>query len=323
MAHSHETIPRAIRNACHGGAIAGHCCYAPRMEYDNLKAAFFVVIAMTMITTNDAIVKHITEVFNVGQIMFLRGALVCILFAGMMLWRRQPVFNRRTLHRWNLLRALFELGATLSFLTGLSLLPIAVASTLGFSSPLFLALLAAVLLRENVGLERWLTILVGFGGVMLITNPFSESASWAVIFPVICAFFVALRDIAIRFVPNELPSSQVAFTNAWVVMLGGGIFSLFQGWGEADPGWYLWFLGLAGAIYCGYLFFIMGSRLGELSFIGPFKYVSIIIAIIYGYLIWGDKPTTTMLAGAAIIVFSGIILVSSEKRRSRAAGLAS
>ena len=277
---------------------------------------------MSMITTNDAIVKHITQVFNVGQIMFLRGAAVCFIFGSIMLWRRQPVFNRQSLHRWNLLRALFELGATLSFLTGLSLLPIAVASTLGFASPIFLALLAAVLLKENVGLDRWLVILVGFGGVMLITNPFSESASWAVVFPIICAFFVALRDIAIRFVPNELPSSQVAFTNAWVVMLGGGIFLTFQGWGTADWSWYLWFFALAGAIYCGYLFLIIGSRLGELSFVSPFKYVSIIIAIIYGYLIWGDRPSLTMLSGAAVIVISGIILLSTEKRRNRAAAAA-
>ena len=278
---------------------------------------------MSMITTNDAIVKHITQVFNVGQIMFLRGALICIIFAVVMRMRRQPVFNRQTLHRWNLLRGLFELCATLAFMTGLSLLPIAVASTLGFASPIFLALLAAVILKETVGLDRWIVILAGFGGVLLITNPFSEAASWAVIFPIICAFFVALRDIAIRYVPAEIPSSQVAFTNAWIVMLGGGIYSIYQGWGEADLQWYLWFIGLGGALYCGYLFLIIGSRLGELSFIGPFKYVSILIALIYGYLIWGDEPTLTMLVGASVIVISGIILVSTEKRRNRSIVLTS
>jgi len=291
------------------------------MESNNLKAAMFVVIAMTMITTNDAIVKHITEVFNVGQIMFLRGALICVIFASFMRLRGQPIFQRRSLHRWNLLRALFELGATLFFLTGLSMLPIAVASTLGFSSPIFLALLAGLVLREKVGFDRWIVILVGFGGVLLITNPFATETSWAVIFPIICAFFVALRDLAIRFVPNELPSSQVAFTNAWVVMLGGGLYSLYQGWGDAELHWYLWFLGLGVALYTGYLCLIIGSRLGELSFISPFKYISIIIAIVYGYLIWGEKPTLNMIAGALIIVISGIALLSTEKRRVRNAAL--
>jgi len=293
-----------------------------RMEFNNLKAALFVVIAMTMITTNDAIVKHITQVFNVGQIMFLRGAVICTIFATIMCLRRQPIINRNTLHRWNILRALFELGATLAFLTGLSLLPIAVASTLGFASPIFLALLATILLKEKVGPGRWAIILLGFGGVMLITNPFSDSASWAVIFPIICAFFVALRDIAIRYVPQDISSPQVAFTNAWIVTIGGGLYSIYQGWGEADLWWYLWFIALGGVLYCGYLFLIIGSRLGELSFIGPFKYISILIALVYGYLIWGDQPTLTMLGGALIIVLSGIILLSTEKRRNRARILA-
>ena len=291
------------------------------MEFNNLKAALFVVIAMSMITTNDAIIKHITEVFNVGQIMFLRGALICVIFAGVMRLRGQPVFQRRSLHRWSLFRALFELCATLFFLTGLSLLPIAVASTLGFSSPIFLALLAAVVLKEKVGLDRWFVILIGFGGVLMITNPFAAGASWAVIFPIVCAFFVALRDIAIRYVPNDLPSTQVAFTNAWVVMIGGGLYSIYQGWGEADAQWYLWFIALGIALYGGYLCLIIGSRLGELSFISPFKYVSILLAILYGYLIWDETPTLTMLAGASIIVISGIILLSSEKRRARKAAL--
>jgi drug/metabolite transporter (DMT)-like permease len=291
------------------------------VEFNNLKAALFVVIAMSLITTNDAIVKHITEVFNVGQVMFLRGALICVIFASVMRLRGQPVFRRSSLHRWNLLRALFELGATLFFLTGLSMLPIAVASTLGFSSPIFLALLAGIVLKERVGFDRWIVILVGFGGVLMITNPFSGEASWALIFPIICACFVALRDIAIRYVPSDLPSSQVAFTNAWVVMLGGGLYSLYQGWGDADLSWYLWFILLGAALYGGYFFLIIGSRLGELSFISPFKYVSILIAIAYGYLIWDEQPTPVMLAGAAVIVISGIILLSTEKRRARSAAL--
>jgi drug/metabolite transporter (DMT)-like permease len=277
---------------------------------------------MTMITTNDAIVKHITQQFNVGQIMFLRGLLICVVFAFVMRLRQQPVFGAQSLHRWNLLRGLFELGATLSFLTGLSLLPIATASTLGFASPIFLALLAATILKENVGAGRWAIIVTGFGGVLLITAPFSDEASWAVVFPLVCAFFVALRDLAIRYVPASIPSSQVAFTNAWIVCLGGGLFSVFQGWGTADWQWYLWFFALAGAIYCGYLLLIVGSRIGELSFIGPFKYVSILIAIAYGYLIWGDRPTWNMLFGALVIVASGIILVSTERRRARSASLA-
>ena len=141
------------------------------------------------------------------------------------------------------------------------------------------------------------------------------SVALVVVLPLVASVFVALRDLAIRYVPAEIPSSQLAFTSAWMVMLGGGLLSLAQGWGNPDASWYLWFFALAGALYCGYLFLIIGARLGELSFIGPFKYVSVLIAIGYGYLLWGDRPTPAMLAGAAIIVGSGIVLVVTERRR--------
>lgn len=286
------------------------------MEINNFKAAFLVVIAMTLITTNDAIIKHLTEVFEIGQVMFLRGLMVCVLFALVMLVKRQPVIIKASFHHWNIIRAFLELAATFAFLTGLSLLPLATASTLGFSSPIFLAVLAAIFLGERVSLGRWLIILSGFAGVIIISNPFNESASWAVIFPITCAFFVALRDIAIRYVPNNIPSLQVAFTNAWVVMLGGGLMSVFQGWGSADLSWYLWFLALAIAIFGGYYFYIEGTRRGELSFIGPFKYVSVLLAILFGYLLWGETPSASMLLGAAIIVLSGVLLLTGEKRKA-------
>ncbi len=289
------------------------------MEFNNLKAAMLVVIAMTMITTNDAIVKHITQVFGIGQIMFMRGLLICVIFAVVLKFKKQPVLDRASVNRWSLVRACLELLATLTFLTGLSLLPIATASTLGFASPLFLAILAAVFLGERVGLLRWLIIVAGFGGVILITNPFSGEMNWAVIFPITCAVFVALRDMVIRYVPPGISTHQVAFTNAWVVTLGGGIYSLFQGWNVAELSWYLWFIALSITMYCGYLFYISGSRLGELSYIGPFKYVSILIAIGYGYLLWDELPSPTMLIGAAIIIFSGVILIYGEKRKARLA----
>ena len=274
-----------------------------------------IVAAMTALTINDAIVKHMSDVFGIGQIMFLRGLVVMLIFGFVLRHKQQPIFNAAALHPWNLTRAILELLATLAFLSGLALLPLAVASTLGFSSPIFLALLSSLILKEQVGWLRWLVILSGFGGILLITDPFSESANWAVVLPLLCAVFVALRDLSIRFIPDNLPSLQLAFTNAWVVGLGGGLYSLYQGWGEANAAWYLWFLAVGCAMFAAYNLYIVGTRIGELSFIGPFKYSSILVAIVIGYLVWGDIPDAGMLAGAAIIVGSGILLLVYEKRQ--------
>ena len=275
-----------------------------------------IVAGMAMVTSNDAMVKHLTQVFGIGQIMFMRGVLVCAIFATYLFAKNKPVFSRRVFHRWNIVRALLELGATLMFLTGLSMLPLATASTLAFSSPIFLAILAALVLRERVGWLRWLMVLIGFVGVLMITNPFSSEASWAVIFPLVAAVFVALRDLAVRYVPSDLPSVQVAFTNAWVVMLGGAGLVFFQDWRwTEDISWYLWLIGPAAAMFCGYILYVVGTRLGELSFVAPFKYSSILLAIAIGYVVWGDVPSVMMLCGAAVIIVSGIVLLTSEKKR--------
>jgi len=287
------------------------------VQSNNIKAALLVVVAMTMITTNDAIVKHLTQAFDIGQIMFIRGLLVCVIFAGFLLVSNKPVISKRAFHRWNIIRGILELGATFAFLTGLSMLPLATAAALGFSSPIFLAVLVAVLLDEKVGWARWLVIISGFAGVLMITNPFSDEMNWAVIFPIVCAILVALRDLAIRYVPDDIPSMQVAFTNAWIVMLGGGMLTIYQGWGFVETSWYIWFPVLAAAIFCGYISYIVGTRMGELSFIGPFKYTSVVLAIIIGYLVWGEAPTMLMLSGAAVIILSGIALLAGEKRRLR------
>ncbi len=274
-----------------------------------------IVAAMTALTINDAIVKHVSQVFGIGQIMFLRGLVVVLIFGLVLRHKQQPIFNPAALHPWNLTRAMLELMATLAFLSGLALLPLAVASTLGFSSPIFLAFLSSLILKEKVSWLRWLVIFSGFGGILLITDPFSESANWAVVLPLLCAVFVALRDLSIRFIPDNLPSLQLAFTNAWVVGLGGGVYSIYQGWGAAEVTWYLWFVAVGCAMFAAYNLYIVGTRIGELSFIGPFKYSSILIAIVIGYLVWGDKPDISMLAGAAIIVGSGILLLVYEKRQ--------
>ena len=285
------------------------------MQDNNIKAALLVVAAMAMITSNDAMVKHLTQVFGIAQIMFIRGMVVCLIFATFLLASGKPVFSRRVFHPWNITRGLLELGATFAFLTGLSMLPLATVSTLGFSSPIFLALLVSVFLNEKVSRLRWLIIFIGFGGVLMITNPFSAEMDWAMVFPLSCAILVALRDIAIRYIPNDIPSMQVAFTNGWIVMLGGGLLTPIQGWSDVTIDWYLWFPAMGAAMFCGYIFYIVGTRMGELSYIGPFKYTSVVLAIVFGYLIWDEEPTMLMLGGATVIVLSGIVLLSSSKRK--------
>ncbi|MEM7207183.1 MAG: DMT family transporter [Pseudomonadota bacterium] len=288
------------------------------MPANNPRAALFIVIGMALITTNDAFFKHISQDFGVGQIMFIRGLIICSIFFVFLRIKKLAAFGPRVFHKWNLIRAGFEVCATFAFLSGLSMLPLATASTLAFSSPIFLAVFAYVFLREPVGLLRWAVILFGFFGVMLITNPFVDAFHWAVVLPVVCAVFVALRDIAVRYVPAEISSMQVAFTHAWMVTLAGGLIMLLDGPKAVSLEWLPWFAMQAGALFCGYICYVVGTRISELSYVGPFKYSSVLLAILIGYFVWGEAPTMLMLVGAAVIVISGIMLLVGEKRQGRA-----
>jgi drug/metabolite transporter (DMT)-like permease len=283
---------------------------------ENVKAALIMMLSMGLFTIGDALIKFLSNDLPVGQIIFIRGLMVCLLFVALLKIKKQQILPHACWNRWNLLRAFLELAVACFYLTGLVLLPLATAVILVFSSPIMLTILAALILKEKVGWRRWSAVVVGFIGVVFVADLQQVSLdSWAVLMPLIAALLTALRDIYMRNIPNVLSSTQVAFTTAWLVTLGG-LATLPFGW-EAVT---LTHFGLMAAasvfILAAYLTYIVTTRIGELSFIAPFKYTSIPLAMLMGYLVWNDIPTTNSYIGTAIIVASGMfILVRSRKNK--------
>jgi drug/metabolite transporter (DMT)-like permease len=290
---------------------------------DNFKAALIMMLSMALFTIGDALIKFLSDDLAVGQILFLRGALVCILFTLLLKFKKQQVFPRDGWNRWNLLRAFFELAVACFYLTGLILLPLATAVILVFSGPIMLTILAAIILKEKVGYRRWSAVIIGFIGVIFVADLQQASlSSWAVLLPLLAAFLTALRDIFMRNIPNVLSSTQVAFTTAWVVTLGG-LATLPFGWKTVTVE-HLGWLSLASVfIMAAYLTYIITTRIGELSFIAPFKYTSIPLAMMMGYLVWDDVPSLNSYIGTVIIVISGMfILVRSGRKKPKNENLA-
>ena len=279
----------------------------------NLEAAGLMVLSMALFTSGDAIIKHLSDNLPIGEILFFRGLIVCVFFAGMLTHKRQIIFNKASLNKWNLCRALCELGVAFTFLTGVVLLPLATATVLIFSGPLMLTILAALILREHVGWRRWLAVVLGFVGVILVADPEVTEWSWAIAFPLLAALLTAIRDIIIRYVPPQLSSLQVAFTTAWIVTLGG-LTTAIAGWQTLHLNHIAW-LFLGGVfIFGAYLSYVVTTRIGELSFVSPFKYTTIPLAILLGYLVWGEIPSRTTLIGTIIIISSGLVILYREKK---------
>ncbi len=286
---------------------------------NNIRAAGIMIMAMALISLNDAIVKLLSESYGVGQILFLRGLVTCVLFFLLVLHKNELMAIVSLQNRFVISRGVFELLATLAFITGLSLLPLATAATLVFTSPIFLTITATLILHERVGGSRWGAVLTGFCGVLLITRPGDENWSWAILLPLLAACLVVGRDLCTRQVPASIPSELVAFATAVLVTLSGLILSSLS-WSPIQFKHLLLFI-LSGLCVGGaYFFYIVAIRTGELSFVSPFTYTSIAMAIVLGMLIWHDIPTWTMLAGAGLIIVSGIVIIQRERRQLRQSG---
>ena len=277
----------------------------------NFKAAGLIMLAMTMISSNDAVVKTASESLSIGQILFVRGAFACVILGAVIRLSGRPLVPAKSLSRVNLLRAALETVATLCFVTGLSMLPIATASTLVWTAPLLLTLLAAVVLKEHVVPARWIAVILGFVGVLLVTRPFGEGFAVAMVLPLLAAFFVAARDIVTRRIDPELHSFYITLATLVMVTLAGLVMAGFD-WRPLQAQHLLMLGGSALLLTGGFFSQVSAIRMGELSFISPFAFVGIIVALTLGYLVWGDVPTPFMLAGIGLIVASCVYIARSK-----------
>ena len=282
----------------------------------NLQAAAIMALGMTLISCNDAITKYMSQSLGIGQLLFFRGLVAMIILITIIKLIGQPVFTPLFFDRWNLIRGGCEVSTTLAFVTALSLLPLAVATTLIFTFPILLTFLAAMVLRETVGIQRWGAVLVGFIGVLFITRPGSQSWSWVFLLPLGAAFMSALRDLATRHINANLPSLHIALMTFSMVTIVGLAASPF-GWQDNDTVDFAW-MALSASLLCGgFLCYIAAIRLGELSFVAPFNYTSIVVAMVLGFVIWRDVPNAGTLVGASLIVVSGIFILYREQRAAR------
>lgn len=277
-----------------------------------------MALSMAGFTVNDALTKSVSEEMNMGQVMLLRG-----LFATMMIVTialHQGALRRigQIFHPMVALRVLGEACATVTFLVALAHLPLANVSAVLQALPLAVTMGAALVLAEPVGWRRWLAIAAGFAGVLVIVRPGFEGFSVYSLLALACVFFCAVRDLATKKVPAEIPSLLVSCATAAIVTLCGAVlFAPFGGWTTPSGSALGKLFGAAVLLIVGYQFIIMSMRTGEVSFIAPFRYTALLWAILLGYLAFGDVPDAAMILGAVIIVASGLYALYRERLRGR------
>mgnify|MGYP002628330128 FL=1 len=270
---------------------------------------------MCAFTVNDAFMKSLSGDIPLFQAVLLRGIVAIICLTIMCRVMDQLHFNlpRRD---WGLimLRTLGEVGGTYFFLTALFHMPIANVSAILQALPLAVSLAATLFLGEALGWRRFAAIAIGFVGVVLIIQPGGADFSSYSIYALIAVACITLRDLAVRRMSVQVPVVFVALIAAIGVTALGAIGSLFITW---QPMSATSAMQIGGATIClifGYIFSVSAMRSGEISFVAPFRYTSLLVALILGMAVFDEWPNVLTVLGASIVVATGLFTLWRERR---------
>ncbi|AYD01092.1 DMT family transporter [Neorhizobium sp. NCHU2750] len=284
---------------------------------ENTRGALFMATAMAVFSCNDALVKTLTHDLSIPQIMAVRGVMTFALVLAVTLSLRTGFSLRSVSHPLVLLRTCFDLGATLTYFNALARIDFAAAYSITQSLPLAVTLGAALLFHEPVGWRRWSAIIVGFLGVLLIIQPGPDGFSSYSLLALVSVVFTAARDLTTRRISADIPTLHVTLFTSFVTMtVGFALLVPAGGWQPISGDNWMKLSLTAVALFCAYQTVILAMRSGDISFVAPFRYTSLIWALLIGVLAFGERPGTSMLIGAAIVISSGLYTFYRESRRA-------
>lgn len=271
-----------------------------------------MVIASGLLTVNDAMIKWLAQSYPVGQLMSLRGVFVIAIVVLSAMARRRTSELRVSNWRLQLTRGALMSISTFLFVTALALMPIADAIAVAFAGPVIATALAAMLLKESVGWRRWSAIAVGFSGVVVMLRPTPDLIRLVALVPLLAALVGAFRDIVTRKMGTGGESTAAIMLVSTSVVTAAGLLTIPAGWVPlrvADMGLYL-ASALLVALAQGLM--IESFRLGEVALVAPFKYTSLVWAVLLGLLVWGDLPDAWTWIGSTLVVGSGLYIWHRE-----------
>lgn len=286
----------------------------------NVKASLYMMLSMFGFVVNDTFVKSLDGALSIGQVMAVRGAMLSLLLL-FLLWQQGLLSRTKELLNFTVaMRSCMEVCATLTFLYSLHLLPFATISAILQALPLSVALGAALFLNEPVGWRRWIAIAIGFIGVLVIIRPGLDGFNVASLVMLLSVGFAAARDLFTRKLPATLPSLLVSAATASVITIAGSAIATAQGsWQPVSAQQFGVLLMAAFFLFFGYQFIVMAMRTGEVAYVVPFRYTSLLWAIALGYFIFAEVPDVMTVAGSCIVIATGLFTLYREIVNNRRA----
>jgi len=298
----------------------------------SIQGVGFLVLAMFIISLQNIVIKWIGGDYSALEIVAFRSliALPCTLLFYRYEGKRGLPTTQRP--RLEYVRGVFLFLSYTTYMMGLAALPLADIEAIRFSGPLMITFLSVVMLGETVGPRRWLALIIGFAGVLLIVRPGSATFDLGSIFVLISVLFYALTVMTTRKLQADDSSATMAYHSSLVYLVAALVLAplpfivgempnahpslafLLRAW--SVPTLFDWVImsGL-GLVWAGWMYFMSRAySVAQASVIAPFEYISLPINIMWGFVIWQEIPTWMTLAGAVLTLFSGIYVLYREQR---------
>ena len=267
-------------------------------------------ISVCAFSLMDVIVKW-SDAYPVGQVLFFRGLCGLIPILSLIPKDRYKDFYKTKRPILHLKRCLSGLIAIVAIFIALRKLPLATVVSISFAAPIFTTIFSIFLLNEKVGLFRWLAVIVGFIGIIVISEPGFNSLNIYYIYPIIFCLGLSYVAIAIKQLSSSEPIWLIGFYFSFSIMITS-LFTITHGW--VMPNLIdlvlLSLVGILGGV--ANLLLTQAYKFADVSLVTPLKYLALVFAIIFGYFIWNEIPSSKTLSGAGLVIISSLIIFRRE-----------
>ncbi|MDB0049384.1 DMT family transporter [Candidatus Pelagibacter sp.] len=270
----------------------------------------YMFLSVCTFSVMDLLVKWSSD-YPTGEVLFFRGFFGLLPTYFLIPKNKLKTFYTTERSKEHLFRCLMGLMALIAIVVALRELPLAVVVSLSYAAPLFITVLSIFLLSEKVGVFRWLAVIIGFIGVIIIAEPGFKGMNYLYFLPLIFCIGMAFVTIMIRKLSTTEPIWLISIFFTITISIAG-LATIPMGWKMPNFQDFilLSLIGVTGG--SANLFLTQSYKLSEVSLVAPLKYLALVFAIFFGYFIWNEIPTIKTLIGASLVVLASLIIFRRE-----------
>ncbi|MDA9658976.1 DMT family transporter [Candidatus Pelagibacter sp.] len=270
----------------------------------------YMFLSVCTFSVMDLLVKWSSD-YPTGEVLFFRGFFGLLPTYFLIPKNKLKTFYTTERSKGHLFRCLMGLMALIAIVVALRELPLAVVVSLSYAAPLFITVLSIFLLSEKVGVFRWLAVIIGFVGVIIIAEPGFKGMNYLYFLPLIFCIGMAFVTITIRKLSTTEPIWLISIFFTITISIAG-LATIPMGWKMPNFQDFilLALIGVTGG--SANLFLTQSYKLSEVSLVAPLKYLALVFAIFFGYFIWNEIPTIKTLIGASLVVLASLIIFRRE-----------